>query len=163
MAHDKRRRCRLSPPTPTKTPRQRIEPTPPLCSPSSSSSISFPCTAAQAMAARLCLVLLLPACLCAAVASARSHFEPGIRLPSEHMSAASEGDSADDSVGTRWAVLIAGSNGYYNYRHQVRACSDHPVDCLRSRNSLFALDRSSTHAPSRSPGSRVNRGHPRMI
>lgn len=21
--------------------------------------------------------------------------------------------------GTRWAVLVAGSNGYYNYRHQV--------------------------------------------
>lgn len=25
----------------------------------------------------------------------------------------------DDSVGTRWAVLIAGSSGYGNYRHQV--------------------------------------------
>lgn len=25
----------------------------------------------------------------------------------------------DDSVGTRWAVLLAGSNGFWNYRHQV--------------------------------------------
>lgn len=25
----------------------------------------------------------------------------------------------DDVTGTRWAVLIAGSNGYWNYRHQV--------------------------------------------
>jgi legumain len=32
-----------------------------------------------------------------------------LRLPSEQ-----------DVVGTRWAVLIAGSNGYYNYRHQAR-------------------------------------------
>ncbi|TVU20154.1 hypothetical protein EJB05_36351, partial [Eragrostis curvula] len=28
--------------------------------------------------------------------------------------------SGEDVVGTRWAVLIAGSNGYYNYRHQAR-------------------------------------------
>ncbi|XP_059657102.1 vacuolar-processing enzyme-like [Cornus florida] len=28
----------------------------------------------------------------------------------------------DDSVGTRWAVLIAGSNGYWNYRHQADIC-----------------------------------------
>jgi legumain len=32
-----------------------------------------------------------------------------LRLPSEM-----------DVVGTRWAVLIAGSNEYYNYRHQAR-------------------------------------------
>lgn len=25
----------------------------------------------------------------------------------------------DDEIGTRWAVLVAGSNGYANYRHQV--------------------------------------------
>lgn len=24
-----------------------------------------------------------------------------------------------EGEGTRWAVLIAGSNGYWNYRHQV--------------------------------------------
>lgn len=27
--------------------------------------------------------------------------------------------SEDGAKGTRWAVLIAGSNYYYNYRHQV--------------------------------------------
>ncbi|GKD89321.1 vacuolar-processing enzyme-like protein [Tanacetum coccineum] len=32
-----------------------------------------------------------------------------LRLPSE---------KSDDSVGTRWGVLLAGSNGYWNYRHQ---------------------------------------------
>lgn len=71
------------------------------------------------MASRLRLALLLSACLCAAVASARPHLESAIRLPSERASAA-EGESDDSAVGTRWAVLIAGSNGYYNYRHQVR-------------------------------------------
>lgn len=25
----------------------------------------------------------------------------------------------DNNEGTRWAILIAGSNGYWNYRHQV--------------------------------------------
>jgi legumain len=84
------------------------------------------------MAARLRPALLLSACLCAAVAWARPNLEPGIRLPSERASAAESAD--DDSVGTRWAVLIAGSNGYYNYRHQVPPCSDHRVDCFRARN-----------------------------
>lgn len=27
----------------------------------------------------------------------------------------------EDEVGTRWAVLVAGSSGYGNYRHQVSA------------------------------------------
>ncbi|KAL9226869.1 hypothetical protein vseg_002630 [Gypsophila vaccaria] len=33
-------------------------------------------------------------------------------------------DSKDDGsvVGTKWAVLIAGSNGYWNYRHQADIC-----------------------------------------
>lgn len=29
------------------------------------------------------------------------------------------GSSEDGAKGTRWAVLIAGSSYYYNYRHQV--------------------------------------------
>lgn len=68
-------------------------------------------------AARLRLALLLYVFMCAAWA--RPGLEPAIRLPSERAAAAGEG--TDDAVGTRWAVLIAGSNGYYNYRHQVRA------------------------------------------
>ena len=45
-----------------------------------------------------------------------------LRLPSEALNFFRGGasDASDeDSVGTRWAVLIAGSNGYWNYRHQV--------------------------------------------
>ena len=29
------------------------------------------------------------------------------------------GGAGDRKVGTRWAVLIAGSSGFGNYRHQV--------------------------------------------
>ena len=68
------------------------------------------------------LALLLSACLSAlllAVAHARApRLDQTILLPSQRAAA---GQEEDDSVGTRWAVLIAGSNGYYNYRHQVRA------------------------------------------
>lgn len=28
-------------------------------------------------------------------------------------------DDDDQKVGTRWAVLVAGSSGFGNYRHQV--------------------------------------------
>ncbi|KAM7507562.1 hypothetical protein LguiA_018015 [Lonicera macranthoides] len=38
------------------------------------------------------------------------------------------GDDDDDgSVGTRWAVLIAGSNGYWNYRHQADVCHAYQI------------------------------------
>lgn len=42
-----------------------------------------------------------------------------LKLPSEVSSFFRPVSDDDDSVGTRWAVLIAGSNGYWNYRHQV--------------------------------------------
>ncbi|KAL3746835.1 hypothetical protein ACJRO7_015733 [Eucalyptus globulus] len=47
-----------------------------------------------------------------------------IRLPSDASRFFRAGDDGgdDDSVGTRWAVLIAGSNGYWNYRHQADVC-----------------------------------------
>ncbi|CAM0943172.1 unnamed protein product [Alopecurus aequalis] len=33
----------------------------------------------------------------------------------------------DDAVGTRWAVLIAGSSGYENYRHQADVCHAYQI------------------------------------
>ncbi|KAL8503991.1 hypothetical protein ACS0TY_022645 [Phlomoides rotata] len=54
-----------------------------------------------------------------------------IKLPSEarHSFGGSEerDGGADDSVGTRWAVLLAGSNGYWNYRHQADVCHAYQV------------------------------------
>lgn len=40
-----------------------------------------------------------------------------IRLPTEPVDVGEE-----DAVGTRWAVLVAGSSGYGNYRHQADVC-----------------------------------------
>ncbi|CAL5443327.1 unnamed protein product [Camellia sinensis] len=48
-----------------------------------------------------------------------------IRLPSESsrfFSGDISNDGDDDSVGTRWAVLLEGSSGYWNYRHQADVC-----------------------------------------
>ncbi|XP_015884509.3 vacuolar-processing enzyme [Ziziphus jujuba] len=56
-----------------------------------------------------------------------------LRLPSEASKFFRRGGGADDQVddneGTRWAVLIAGSNGYWNYRHQSDVC--HAYQLLR--------------------------------
>ncbi|KAK1313982.1 hypothetical protein QJS10_CPA06g00933 [Acorus calamus] len=36
-------------------------------------------------------------------------------------------DGGEDAVGTRWAVLIAGSAGYGNYRHQADVCHAYQI------------------------------------
>lgn len=36
-----------------------------------------------------------------------------------HHSKTSNGDDTPEDQTKLWAVLVAGSNGYYNYRHQV--------------------------------------------
>ena len=43
----------------------------------------------------------------------RKEWDSVIKLPTEPV------DADSDEVGTRWAVLMASSNGYGNYRHQV--------------------------------------------
>lgn len=48
----------------------------------------------------------------------RSEWDSVIRLPGEVVD-----DAEVDEVGTRWAVLVAGSSGYGNYRHQVSSIS----------------------------------------
>jgi legumain len=35
--------------------------------------------------------------------------------------------SVANSIGTNWALIIAGSNGYYNYRHQADVCHAYQV------------------------------------
>ncbi|CAA7036848.1 unnamed protein product [Microthlaspi erraticum] len=48
-----------------------------------------------------------------------------IRLPSQASKffRPTENDGDDDaSAGTKWAVLVAGSSGYWNYRHQADVC-----------------------------------------
>ncbi|XP_039066281.1 vacuolar-processing enzyme-like [Hibiscus syriacus] len=52
-----------------------------------------------------------------------------LRLPSEAYKFFHGGDN-DEVEGTRWAVLIAGSKGYQNYRHQADVC--HAYQVLRN-------------------------------
>jgi legumain len=75
------------------------------------------------MAALRCLALLLALCACAAAGAdaSKGRWETVIRMPREEEPATDEAE--DDAVGTRWAVLVAGSSGYGNYRHQVSGTS----------------------------------------
>ncbi|KAG2598460.1 hypothetical protein PVAP13_5KG347100 [Panicum virgatum] len=111
------------------------------------------------MAARLRLALLLSVFLCAA--RARPSLEPTIRLPSER-AAAGEAEGADDAVGTRWAVLIAGSNGYYNYRHQADICHAYQImkkGGLKDENIIVFMYDDIAHSPENPrPGVIIN--HP---
>ncbi|CAN1243396.1 Vacuolar-processing enzyme, partial [Linum perenne] len=80
------------------------------------------------LAAGLSFLLLA---LSTTVYSARPDFDL-IRLPSSAPSRFFRSGGVDedvDSSGTRWAVLIAGSNGYWNYRHQADVC--HAYQLLR--------------------------------
>lgn len=64
------------------------------------------------MASVRVLVLALLLALCAVSVLARTPSWDGkIQMPTE--------EKEKDEEGTRWAILIAGSAGYWNYRHQV--------------------------------------------
>ena len=64
----------------------------------------------------LVLFLLLFLAYGCADASPWDRWERTIRMPTEKEEM---GGAGDRKVGTRWAVLIAGSSGFGNYRHQV--------------------------------------------
>ncbi|KHG30636.1 Vacuolar-processing enzyme [Gossypium arboreum] len=75
-------------------------------------------------------VFLLLLSFAGVVSAARYITGDVLRLPSE-ASRFFRWRSDDDEVGgTRWAVLIAGSNGYWNYRHQADVC--HAYQLLRN-------------------------------
>ncbi|KAI4990268.1 hypothetical protein ZWY2020_038631 [Hordeum vulgare] len=75
-----------------------------------------------------------------------------LRLPSEK-----------DVVGTRWAVLIAGSNGYYNYRHQADVCHAYQImkkGGLKDENIIvFMYDDIANNRDNPRPGVIIN--HPK--
>ncbi|XP_052210969.1 vacuolar-processing enzyme-like [Diospyros lotus] len=59
-------------------------------------------------------------------AAGREIFVDKIRLPSE-AAGFFRGSEDEDAIGTRWAVLVAGSNGYWNYRHQADICHAYQI------------------------------------
>ncbi|GLT47204.1 hypothetical protein SLA2020_209150 [Shorea laevis] len=67
----------------------------------------------------LLLLLLLSAAAGTGRAARLNQWESAIRMPTEK----------DEELGTRWAVLVAGSSGYGNYRHQADVC--HAYQLLR--------------------------------
>jgi legumain len=73
------------------------------------------------------LVLSLVLVELAILAGARfDHWDPRIKMPTDQPE---DDDGAAGEVGTRWAVLVAGSGGYGNYRHQADVC--HAYQILR--------------------------------
>ncbi|XP_050229524.2 vacuolar-processing enzyme [Mercurialis annua] len=64
------------------------------------------------------------------LASGLNPLEPGILMSTEKFERAAAGVHDDDELGsTRWAVLVAGSKGFENYRHQADVC--HAYQLLR--------------------------------
>ncbi|XP_050219165.1 vacuolar-processing enzyme [Mercurialis annua] len=68
------------------------------------------------------VVIVLLLALCCVVSCSRNIGDDVIRLPSEASRFFRKNNDDDSTTGTRWAVLIAGSNGYWNYRHQADVC-----------------------------------------
>ncbi|XP_057978550.1 vacuolar-processing enzyme [Malania oleifera] len=69
------------------------------------------------------MMLLLVAARYGGVAARLNPWESIIRLPEE------EQEEDGEKLGTRWAVLVAGSYGFGNYRHQADVC--HAYQLLR--------------------------------
>ncbi|KAE8664390.1 Vacuolar-processing enzyme [Hibiscus syriacus] len=74
-------------------------------------------------------VILLLLSISGIVSAGRYSIGDVLRLPSD-VSSFFHGSEDDEVGGTKWAILIAGSNGYWNYRHQADVC--HAYQILRS-------------------------------
>ncbi|KAB2018138.1 hypothetical protein ES319_D08G208700v1 [Gossypium barbadense] len=89
-----------------------------------------------------------------------NEWKSGIRLPTDKDNEPEELD--EQQVGTRWAVLVAGSSGYGNYRHQADVC--HAYQLLRKGGLkeenivVFMYDDIAMHELNPRPGVIIN--HP---
>ncbi|XP_004501477.1 vacuolar-processing enzyme-like [Cicer arietinum] len=99
------------------------------------------------------------------IALVSSNPEDFLRLPSES-SRFFHSPSADDkenNEGTRWAILIAGSNGYWNYRHQSDVCHAYQVlrkGGLKEENIVvFMYDDIAFNEENPRPGVIINSPH----
>ncbi|KAK6161933.1 hypothetical protein DH2020_001774 [Rehmannia glutinosa] len=92
-----------------------------------------------------------------------------IKLPSDarrffgSAATASNAGADDDSVGTRWAVLLAGSSGYWNYRHQADVCHAYQIlkrGGLKDENIIvFMYDDIAYNEENPRPGVIINNPH----
>ncbi|CAN6354092.1 unnamed protein product [Urochloa humidicola] len=100
------------------------------------------------------LLLLLAQLLLLLSTAAGARWQDFLRLPSE--------GERDAVAGTRWALLIAGSNGYYNYRHQADVCHAYQImkkGGLKDENIVvFMYDDIASNPDNPRPGVIIN--HP---
>ncbi|XWS61935.1 hypothetical protein CRYUN_Cryun07bG0167600 [Craigia yunnanensis] len=107
----------------------------------------------------LFLLLLLFEAIHVGRAARLNQWESGIQLPTEKDEPQ---DIDDQQLGTRWAVLVAGSAGYGNYRHQADVC--HAYQLLRKGGLkeenivVFMYDDIAMHELNPRPGVIIN--HP---
>nr|ALG36104.1 asparaginyl endopeptidase [Oldenlandia affinis] len=107
-------------------------------------------------------VLLLVVLSVVAVDGARDGY---LKLPSEvsDFFRPRNTNDGDDSVGTRWAVLLAGSNGYWNYRHQADLCHAYQIlkrGGLKDENIVvFMYDDIAYNEENPRPGVIINSPH----
>ena len=84
---------------------------------------------------------------------ARNHWNSVIQMPIE---------KDDVEVGTRWAILVAGSSGYWNYRHQADVCHAYQIlrrGGLKEENIVvFMYDDIAYNGENPRPGTIIN--HP---
>jgi legumain len=85
-----------------------------------------------------------------------------LRLPSEELRRFVNNEDDDSIVGTRWAVLVAGSSGYWNYRHQADVCHAYQImkkGGLKDENIIvFMYDDIASNEENPRPGVIIN--HP---
>ncbi|XP_019156427.1 PREDICTED: vacuolar-processing enzyme beta-isozyme [Ipomoea nil] len=72
----------------------------------------------------LVLLLLLVAIACQLQNLQAARWDPLIRQPVDQKD---DESPEGETQGTRWAVLVAGSNGYANYRHQADVCHAYQI------------------------------------
>ncbi|CAN4114375.1 unnamed protein product [Withania somnifera] len=69
----------------------------------------------------------------------------------------------EETLGTKWAVLVAGSNGWWNYRHQVDVCHAYQLlkkGCLKDENIIvFMYDDIANNTENPRPGVIINNPH----
>ncbi|WJX09607.1 legumain [Trifolium repens] len=84
-----------------------------------------------------------------------------IRLPSQASRFFHEPENDDNVQGTRWAILLAGSNGYWNYRHQADVCHAYQIlrkGGLKEENIIvFMYDDIASNVENPRPGVIINK------
>ncbi|WMV42401.1 hypothetical protein MTR67_035786 [Solanum verrucosum] len=69
----------------------------------------------------------------------------------------------EETVGTKWAVLVAGSNGWFNYRHQADVCHAYQIlkkGGLKDENIIvFMYDDIANNTMNPRPGVIINNPH----